>query len=81
MIAFLTVLLLAESWAWQVAKGAQSLYIGGTCHVLRTAGYPLATKFAHRQCCFNRSGVRNRPNAPNLRVLNPCIFFVQSLAA
>lgn len=78
MIAFLSSLLLAESSAWQVSKGAQSSRIDGTYHTLGTADYPQVT---HSRCLLRPNSVRNRSNAPNLRVLNPCIFFVQSLAA
>jgi uncharacterized protein YbaP (TraB family) len=38
-------LLLAESSVWKVSKGDQSLYIGGTCHVLRATDYPLPVEF------------------------------------
>ena len=45
ILALLPSLLLAESSVWKVSKGEQSLYIGGTCHVLRAADYPLPAEF------------------------------------
>ena len=45
ILALLPSLLLAESSVWKVSKGEQSLYIGGTCHVLRPSDYPLPTEF------------------------------------
>lgn len=47
ILALLPHLLLAESSVWKVSKGEQSLYIGGTCHVLRASDYPLPTEFDH----------------------------------
>ena len=35
----------AESSVWKVSKGGKSLYIGGTCHVLRSSDYPLPPEF------------------------------------
>ena len=45
LLALLPYVLLAESSVWKVSKGEQSLYIGGTCHVLRASDYPLPTEF------------------------------------
>jgi uncharacterized protein YbaP (TraB family) len=45
LLALLPSLLLAESSVWKVSKGNQSLYIGGTCHILRPADYPLPVEF------------------------------------
>ena len=45
LLALLPALLLAESSVWKVSKGKQSLYIGGTCHVLRASDYPLPAEF------------------------------------
>lgn len=45
ILALLPSLLLAESSVWKVSKGEQSLYIGGTCHVLRPSDYPLPAEF------------------------------------
>jgi uncharacterized protein YbaP (TraB family) len=45
ILALLPSFLLAESSVWKVSKGEQFLYIGGTCHVLRPADYPLPTEF------------------------------------
>ncbi len=45
ILALLPSLLLAESSVWKVSKGDQSLYIGGTCHVLRPSDYPLPAEF------------------------------------
>jgi len=45
LVALLPSLLLAQSSVWKVSKGEQSLYIGGTCHVLRSTDYPLPTEF------------------------------------
>ena len=41
LVALLPTVLIAESSVWKVSKGEQSLYIGGTCHILRSADYPL----------------------------------------
>jgi len=35
----------AQSSVWRVSKGDQSLYLGGTCHILRASDYPLPTEF------------------------------------
>ena len=45
LLALLPAALLAESSVWKVSKGEQSLYIGGTCHVLRSTDYPLPAEF------------------------------------
>lgn len=45
LLAALPASLLAESSVWKVSKGQQSLYIGGTCHVLRASDYPLPAEF------------------------------------
>jgi uncharacterized protein YbaP (TraB family) len=45
LFALLPALLIAESSVWKVCKGEQSLYIGGTCHVLRPSDYPLPAEF------------------------------------
>jgi uncharacterized protein len=52
MIRHTTLLLLlplcslfAKSSVWKVSKGDQSLYIGGTCHLLRSSDYPLPPEF------------------------------------
>lgn len=45
ILFLLPALLLAESSVWKVSKGEQSLYIGGTCHVLRPSDYPLPAEF------------------------------------
>ena len=37
--------LLAKSSVWKVSKGGESLYIGGTCHLLRSSDYPLPPEF------------------------------------
>ena len=37
--------LLAQSSVWKVTKGEHSLYIGGTCDILRSSDYPLPTEF------------------------------------
>ena len=39
--------LFAKSSVWKISKGSQSLYIGGTCHVLRTSDYPMPPEFEH----------------------------------
>jgi uncharacterized protein YbaP (TraB family) len=40
-------LLLAESSVWKISKGPHTLYIGGTCHMLRASDYPLPSAFDH----------------------------------
>lgn len=35
----------AQSFVWQISRGAHSFYLGGTCHVLRAADYPLPAEF------------------------------------
>ena len=45
ILVLLPSFLLAESSVWKISKGEQFLYIGGTCHVLRPADYPLPTEF------------------------------------
>lgn len=45
ILTLLPSLLLAESSVWKISKGEQSLYIGGTCHVLRPSDYPLPAEF------------------------------------
>jgi len=45
LVALLPTVLIAESSVWKVSKGEQSLYIGGTCHILRSADYPLPAEF------------------------------------
>jgi uncharacterized protein YbaP (TraB family) len=37
--------LFAESSVWRVSKAGNSLYIGGTCHLLRPSDYPLPAEF------------------------------------
>ncbi len=34
-----------QSSVWKISKGAQTLYIGGTCHILRLDDYPLPAEF------------------------------------
>jgi len=35
----------AQSSVWKVSKNGQSLYLGGTCHILRPSDYPLPPEF------------------------------------
>lgn len=35
----------AETSLWEIASGNQTLYLGGTCHVLRSSDYPLPEEF------------------------------------
>lgn len=35
----------AQAPVWKVTKGASTLYIGGTCHILRPADFPLPKEF------------------------------------
>jgi uncharacterized protein len=37
--------LAAASSVWKVSKGERSLYLGGTCHVLRATDFPLPAEF------------------------------------
>jgi len=47
----ITLVLLSCSWSWaassvwRVQKGDSVIYLGGTCHLLREADYPLPTEF------------------------------------
>jgi uncharacterized protein len=36
----------AESSVWKAQKGNSTLYLGGTCHILRESDYPLPPEFA-----------------------------------
>lgn len=45
LVALIPTVLIAESSVWKVSKGAHSLYIGGTCHILRSSDYPLPAEF------------------------------------
>lgn len=38
--------LLGQSSVWKVSQGANTLYLGGTCHLLRPSDYPLPAEFA-----------------------------------
>ena len=40
-----TLALQAQSSVWKVSKGGNTLYIGGTSHLLRTSDYPLPAEF------------------------------------
>jgi len=35
----------AQTSVWKVTRGGNTVYLGGTCHVLRAADYPLPTEF------------------------------------
>lgn len=37
--------LAAQSSVWKVTRGDQTLYVGGTCHVLRASDFPLPAEF------------------------------------
>lgn len=39
--------LFSESSVWKISKENKSLYIGGTCHALRSSDYPLPPEFDH----------------------------------
>jgi hypothetical protein len=41
----LTVPLAAQSSVWKVTRGGSTLYLGGTCHVLRPGDFPLPPEF------------------------------------
>lgn len=45
VLTLLPASLLAQSSVWKVSKGDQSLYLGGTCHLLRKSDYPLPAEF------------------------------------
>jgi uncharacterized protein YbaP (TraB family) len=45
VLALSTGSLSAQSSVWKISKGEQSLYIGGTCHILRESDYPLPSEF------------------------------------
>jgi len=47
LLVLIPTALLAQSSVWKVSKGEHSLYIGGTCHVLRSTDYPLPVEFDH----------------------------------
>ncbi len=44
-LAFVPASLWGQSSVWKISKGDHSLYIGGTCHVLRPTDYPLPAEF------------------------------------
>ena len=44
-LALLSSNLLAESSVWKISSDKHSLYLGGTCHVLRPSDYPLPKEF------------------------------------
>ena len=44
-IFLLPYILTAQSSVWKISKGHHSLYIGGTCHFLRSSDYPLPAEF------------------------------------
>ena len=44
-LAFLSSNLLAESSVWKISSDKHTLYLGGTCHVLRPSDYPLPKEF------------------------------------
>ena len=35
----------AQSSVWKISKGDASVYLGGTCHILRKSDYPLPKEF------------------------------------
>lgn len=43
--SLLSTTVLAQSSVWKISKDDQSLYLGGTCHLLRKADYPLPAEF------------------------------------
>ncbi|MGB0258602.1 MAG: TraB/GumN family protein, partial [Coraliomargarita sp.] len=45
LLALLPASLLAQSSVWKISKGDQSIYLGGTCHLLRKSDYPLPAEF------------------------------------
>ena len=44
-LLFSTVTLSAQSSVWKVTRGTNTLYLGGTCHVLREDDFPLPAEF------------------------------------
>ncbi len=44
-LCFATSSLPAQSSVWKVTRGTSTLYLGGTCHVLRTQDLPLPAEF------------------------------------
>jgi hypothetical protein len=45
LVLFTCSLAAAESSVWKAQKGKSVLYLGGTCHILREADYPLPPEF------------------------------------
>lgn len=45
LLVMLPVAAWSETSLWEVASGGQTLYLGGTCHVLRSTDYPLPEEF------------------------------------
>ncbi|WPJ94782.1 TraB/GumN family protein [Coraliomargarita algicola] len=43
--AIMGINLSAQSSVWQVSEGAHSVYISGTCHILRASDYPLPVEY------------------------------------
>jgi len=44
-LALCALNLSAQSSVWKISKGSQSVYLGGTCHMLRLSDYPLPKEY------------------------------------
>lgn len=44
----------AQSPVWKVTQGEHSLYLGGTCHMLRSSDFPLPEEFDHAYASADR---------------------------
>lgn len=47
LLVFISISASAETSLYEITKGAQKIYLGGTIHVLRNSDYPLPPEFEH----------------------------------
>lgn len=47
LFTLLTANLSAQSSVWKVTEGNNTVYLGGTCHILRASDFPLPAEFDH----------------------------------
>ena len=47
LLVFISVSVSAETSLYEITKGDQKIYLGGTIHVLRNSDYPLPAEFEH----------------------------------
>lgn len=71
--------LAAQSSVWKVTRDGRTLYLGGTCHVLRATDYPLPAEYDHafaaaEALVFETDVGRLREAATQQRLLRSGIF-------